>query len=72
MQLNLFELPAENSQLTAIKRPKSKRLSIEQAGFLDSPFSTFGKTPPKLLQRTTLDLLDGKENVTPFVSNYNP
>ncbi|OWF47492.1 uncharacterized protein LOC110454330 [Mizuhopecten yessoensis] len=57
---NVFDEPDEFSHLTAIKRPKSKRLSVENGGFLDSPFSTFGKTPPKLQHQ-----ISDKENSTP-------
>ncbi|XP_069129195.1 uncharacterized protein [Argopecten irradians] len=58
VNFNVFDEPDEFSHLTAIKRPKSKRLSVENGGFLDSPFSTFGKTPPKLQNQD-------KENCTP-------
>ena len=33
--------------LSALRKPKPKRLSVEQPNFIKSPFSTFGKTPPK-------------------------
>lgn len=38
-------------------KPK-KRLSIETMNVLDSPFSTFGKTPPKLLQSPSIRKLE--------------
>ncbi|XP_060063242.1 uncharacterized protein LOC132543736, partial [Ylistrum balloti] len=62
VNFNVFDEPDEFSHLTAIKRPKSKRLSVENGGFLDSPFSTFGKTPPKLQHQDSFD----KENCTPL------
>ncbi|XP_033741602.1 uncharacterized protein LOC117328248 isoform X2 [Pecten maximus] len=61
VNFNVFDEPDEFSHLTAIKRPKSKRLSVENGGFLDSPFSTFGKTPPKMQHQDSFD----KENCTP-------
>ncbi|KAK3106995.1 hypothetical protein FSP39_004612 [Pinctada imbricata] len=44
--------------VVTFRRPKSKRLSVEPCGLLDSPFSTFGKTPPKQLTKTSLQQLE--------------
>ena len=48
-------------------KPKSKRLSIETTNVADSPFSTFGKTPPKLLPITSLQKLNHVVEVLLFL-----
>ena len=51
-----FSFADDEEEVVSFKRPKSKRLSIEPWGPPDSPFSTFGKTPPKQLHTPNLPL----------------
>ncbi|XP_062611163.1 zinc finger CCCH domain-containing protein 18-like [Saccostrea cucullata] len=58
-----FSFADDDEEVVSFSRPKSKRLSIEPWGPPDSPFSTFGKTPPKHLQGTNLALLDSQTSL---------
>ncbi|XP_061176584.1 uncharacterized protein LOC133185414 [Saccostrea echinata] len=58
-----FSFADDEEEVVSFSRPKSKRLSIEPWGPPDSPFSTFGKTPPKHLQGSNLALLDSQSSL---------
>ena len=58
-----FSFANDEEEVVSFKRPKSKRLSIEPWGPPDSPFSTFGKTPPKQLHTPNLPLLESPTSV---------